>query len=301
MTSLDAHTARWLELPWVECMWNGAIGDELMPAIRRHLILPMLERGLDPGRHRFSFSLHRDSSPFLKIETTMPDGYGWTSRQWLLREHHADGEAAWLDDLPEHIGRIADHYVRRDRILAHLGEPGRFRRHDPAWSYDVHPVLAAHLAGHGMTPDAFVRDIVTGGPFRSDGKCPSRPTDKDAVVCSLPEKLGYIDGEVKGGDILLGRIDLSKQVSFVGSRSAIVVRGCAMPETVLAGIVGQPALTVVDHHAFDVPGLTVSAVRRRGGNVEFLVPCEPVPFADGRPAGLRAPAAPIPCTMPLAA
>lgn len=301
MATIDQHVARWLELPWVQCMWSGAIGDALMPAIQRHLILPMLERGLDPARHRFSFSLHRDSSPFLKIETTMPDGDGQTSRQWLLRERHADGPAAWLEDLPEHIGRIADHYARRDRILAHLGEAGRFRRRDPAWSYDVHPVLAAHVAGHGVTPDAFVRDIVAGGHFRSDVKCQTKPTNKDAIVCSLPERLGYLDGEVRGGDIVLGRIDLSKQVSFVGSRSAIAVRGCAMPETILAGIIGQPALAVVDHHAFDAPGLTVRAVRRRRGSVEFLVPCENVPFAEGRPAGLRSPPDPIPCTTPVAA
>jgi hypothetical protein len=301
MATLEVHTARWLRLPWVESMWSGAVGDALLPAVQRRIILPMLERGLDPGRHRFAFSLHRDSSAFLKIETTMPDRRGGAPRQWLLREHHAGDDAGWLEDLSAHIDRLADHYVRRDRILAHLGEAGRFRRHDPAWSYDIHPVLAAHVAGHGMTPDGFVRDIVTAGPFRSNGKCLSRPTDKDAVICSLPERLGYLDGEVEGGDILLGRIDLSRQVSFVGSRSAIVVRGCAMPETVLAGIVGQHALAVVDHHAFDVPGLTVTATRRRGGNVEFLVPCRPVPFAKGRPSGLRASAAPIPCTMPLAA
>jgi len=298
MGTLEAHTARWLQLPWVECMWGGAVANRLLPAVQRRIIVPMLERGLDPGRHRFELSIHHDSGPFLKVATVMPDEYGNATRQWLLRERHATGDDAWIEDLATCIDRLAGHYRRRDRILAHLGEAGRFRRHDPAWSYDIHPVLAVHVAGHGMTPDAFMQDIVAAGPFRSNEKCLSKPTDKDAIICSLPETLGYLDGEVKGGDILLGRIDLSKEVSFVGSRSAIVVRGCAMPETVLAGIVGQSALAVVDHHAFDRPGLVVTAIRRRGRNVEFLVPCEPVPFAPGRPAGLRSPAVPIPCTMP---
>lgn len=303
MATLDQHVARWLGLPWVEGIWNRAIGDVLLPAVKHHLIVPMLERGLDPGRHRFEFSLHRDSSPFLKVETKIPRGRREESsaRQWLLRERSADGSDPWLDGLHEAIDSIARHYRRQDRILAHLGEAGRFRRHDPAWSYDIHPVLSAHVRGHGMAPDEFVQAIVTGGPFRSDVRCLSKPTDKDAIVCTLPERLGYIDGEVSHGDILVGRIDLSRQVSFVGSRSAIVVRGSPLPETALAGIVGQPALKVVDHHAFDVPGLVIAGIRRRGGNVEFLVPSASEPFADGRPQGLLSPPVPIPCTMPVAA
>lgn len=304
MATLEQHTARWLELPWVESMWNKAKGRELLPAIQRRIIMPMLELGLDPGRHRFDLKLDRDSTPFMRIVSRTPagsTGEDGKDRQWLLRPKHADDDEGWMETLRPFIAFLADHYRRKDRILAHMGEAGRFRRSDPAWSYDVHPVMAAHLRGHDVEPDEFVRGVVTGGPFRSNERCMSKPSDAASIICSLPERLGYMDGDVRLGTISLGRIDLSSDVTFVGSRNAVVVRRCEFPQTVLAGIVGQPATMVVDHHAFDVPDLIVTATRRRKNNVEFLVECGMTPFAAGRPADFDAPAVAIPCQMTRAA
>lgn len=298
-TTLERHTARWLELPWVETIWNDIVGRPLLPAIQARIIRPMLQRGIDPGRHRMQLSLDRDSaSVFLNVRSSYPDASvvaGMTHGSWLLRPcHERVDDDPQMENLEDFISFVAAHYVRRDRILSHMGETGRFRVRDPAWSYDVHPVLAAHLRGHSVTPDQFLSDIVHSGAFRSTETCVSRCQDQSALLCSLPERLGYVEGEVVHGDIALRKLDLSREVTFDGTRNAIVLRRCDLPQTLISGMIGQHATRVVGHHALDVPGLDVVGSRRRGGNVEFLVRAGSVPLAEGRPEGFDAPAAPIP-------
>lgn len=280
----------WRALPCLEGLdmaspWNAPY----LPIVEQ-LVTRMLKAGLEPSRARMKMEFETDDEGHsVRMMLKRHDRDGGIESRFVLR---LDQSTSRLDDA---LARLSLMLARQDRILGALGEAGRFRSVDPAWSYRAHPVLAAHLRGCGVTPEDFVRTLPHNGSFRSPVEPVSPKTSmNDPQATMVDARLGYLDGSVTGGDIRLSKIEFGAQVFFRYAPARLELRGIEMPQTMQAAVLGRPAIEVVDHPALEVEGLVIKSIRRIGGRFCLTIPADNVPIAPGRPEGFEDAPPPIP-------